>query len=257
MRNETNIPGKDVPAGTDAADRFMTETNEKKKILIVEDEKNIAQVLAFNLMQAGYDYEIASDGEEGLRRALRGNFDLILLDIMLPKMDGFTVCRGIRMRLDTPIIMVTAKEEDVDKILGLDLGADDYVTKPFSINVLLARIKANLRRSSNEVVIGAKNASVIRIRALSIDPEMYLVTKDDVPIALSKIEYDLLAFLAANQGKPFKREELLESVWGYKEFFGDRRTVDVTVSRLRNKIESDPTHPEYIFSKHGYGYYLA
>jgi two-component system response regulator VicR len=230
----------------------------KKKILIVEDEKNIAQVLAFNLMQAGYDYEIASDGEEGLRKALKGNFDLILLDIMLPKMDGFTVCRGIRMRMDTPIIMVTAKEEDVDKILGLDLGADDYVTKPFSINVLLARIKANLRRSANEVVTGdSKSDTVLKIRDLVIDNEKYQVTKAGVMIALSKIEYDLLSFLAANQGKPFKREELLESVWGYKEFFGDRRTVDVTVSRLRNKIETDPTHPEYIFSKHGYGYYLA
>ncbi len=233
----------------------MTET--KKKILIVEDEKNIAQVLAFNLMQAGYDYDIAQDGEEGLRKALRGNFDLILLDIMLPKMDGFTVCRGIRMRLDTPIIMVTAKEEDVDKILGLDLGADDYVTKPFSVNVLLARIKANLRRTANEVIIGERNTSVLQVRDLVIDNEKYLVTKAGEPISLSKIEYDLLAFLAANQGKPFKREELLESVWGYKEFFGDRRTVDVTVSRLRNKLESDPTHPEYIFSKHGYGYYLA
>lgn len=229
----------------------------KKKILIVEDEKNIAQVLAFNLMQAGYDYDIAADGEEGLRKALKGNFDLILLDIMLPKMDGFTVCRGIRMRLDTPIIMVTAKEEDVDKILGLDLGADDYVTKPFSVNVLLARIKANLRRSANEVVIGAKSETVLQIRDLVIDNEKYQVTKAGALIALSKIEYDLLSFLAANQGKPFKREELLESVWGYKEFFGDRRTVDVTVSRLRNKIEADPTHPEYIFSKHGYGYYLA
>ena len=230
----------------------------KKKILIVEDEKNIAQVLAFNLMQAGYDYEIASDGEEGLRKALKGNFDLILLDIMLPKMDGFTVCRGIRMRMDTPIIMVTAKEEDVDKILGLDLGADDYVTKPFSINVLLARIKANLRRSANEVVTGdSKSDTVLKIRDLVIDNEKYQVTKAGVMIALSKIEYDLLSFLAANQGKPFKREELLESVWGYKEFFGDKRTVDVTGSRLRNKIEADPTHPEYIFSKHGYGYYLA
>ena len=232
-------------------------TDSKKKILIVEDEKNIAQVLAFNLMQAGFDYEIASDGEEGLRKALKGNFDLILLDIMLPKMDGFTVCRGIRMRMDTPIIMVTAKEEDVDKILGLDLGADDYVTKPFSINVLLARIKANLRRSANEVVIGEKPDTVLKIRDLVIDNEKYQVTKSGTLIALSKIEYDLLSFLAANQGKPFKREELLESVWGYKEFFGDRRTVDVTVSRLRNKIETDPTHPEYIFSKHGYGYYLA
>ena len=124
-------------------------------------------MLAFNLMQAGYDYEIASDGEEGLRKALKGNFDLILLDIMLPKMDGFTVCRGIRMRMDTPIIMVTAKEEDVDKILGLDLGADDYVTKPFSINVLLARIKANLRRSANEVVTGDSKSDTVLKSAIS------------------------------------------------------------------------------------------
>ena len=232
-------------------------TNQKKRILIVEDEKNIAQVLAFNLMQAGYEYDIASDGEEGLRKALKGSFDLILLDIMLPKMDGFTVCRGIRMRMDTPIIMVTAKEEDIDKIMGLDLGADDYVTKPFSINVLLARIKANLRRAASEVVTEGRNDAVIEVRDLVIDNERYLVTKGGREISLSKIEYDLLSFLAANQGKPFKREELLESVWGYKEFYGDRRTVDVTVSRLREKIEETPSRPEYIFTKHGLGYYLA
>ncbi|MBQ7981989.1 MAG: response regulator transcription factor [Clostridia bacterium] len=232
-------------------------TNQKKRILIVEDEKNIAQVLAFNLMQAGYEYDIASDGEEGLRKALKGSFDLILLDIMLPKMDGFTVCRGIRMRMDTPIIMVTAKEEDIDKIMGLDLGADDYVTKPFSINVLLARIKANLRRAASEVVTEGRNDAVIEVRDLVIDNERYLVTKGGREISLSKIEYDLLSFLAANQGKPFKREELLESVWGYKEFYGDRRTVDVTVSRLREKIEENPSRPEYIFTKHGLGYYLA
>ena len=226
-------------------------TNQKKRILIVEDEKNIAQVLAFNLMQAGYEYDIASDGEEGLRKALKGSFDLILLDIMLPKMDGFTVCRGIRMRMDTPIIMVTAKEEDIDKIMGLDLGADDYVTKPFSINVLLARIKANLRRAASEVVTEGRNDAVIEVRDLVIDNERYLVTKGGREISLSKIEYDLLSFLAANQGKPFKREELLESVWGYKEFYGDRRTVDVTVSRLREKIEENPSRPEYIFTKHG------
>ncbi len=231
--------------------------NAKKKILIVEDEKNIAQVLAFNLMQAGYDYDIAQDGEEGLRKALKGSYDLILLDLMLPKMDGFTVCRGIRMRLDTPIIMVTAKEEEIDKIMGLDLGADDYVTKPFSINVLLARIKANMRRASNEVVTGQKNNAVIAVRDLVIDNEKYLVTKRGVEIPLSKIEYDLVSFLAQNQGKPFSREVLLQQVWGYEEFFGDKRTVDVTVSRLRAKLEDDPSHPAYIFSKHGLGYYFA
>ncbi len=231
--------------------------NIKKKILIVEDEKNIAQVLAFNLMQAGYDYDIAQDGEEGLRKALKGSYDLILLDLMLPKMDGFTVCRGIRMRLDTPIIMVTAKEEEIDKIMGLDLGADDYVTKPFSINVLLARIKANMRRATNEVITGQKNNAVIEVRDLVIDNEKYLVTKRGEEIPLSKIEYDLVSFLAQNQGKPFSREVLLQQVWGYEEFFGDKRTVDVTVSRLRAKLEDDPSHPAYIFSKHGLGYYFA
>ncbi len=231
--------------------------NTKKKILIVEDEKNIAQVLAFNLMQAGYDYDIAQDGEEGLKKALKGSFDLILLDLMLPKMDGFTVCRGIRMRLDTPIIMVTAKEEEIDKIMGLDLGADDYVTKPFSINVLLARIKANMRRASNEVITGQKNNAVIEVRDLVIDNEKYLVTKRGVEIPLSKIEYDLVSFLAKNQGKPFSREVLLQEVWGYEEFYGDKRTVDVTVSRLRAKLEDDPSHPAYIFSKHGLGYYFS
>lgn len=235
----------------------------KKRILIIEDEKNIAQVEAFNLMQAGYEVENAYDGEEGLKKALRGAFDLILLDIMLPKMDGFTVCRGIRMRLDTPIIMVTAKEEEIDHIMGLDLGADDYVTKPFSVNVLLARIKANIRRASGESVekrpetAGEPEGGVITVRDLKIDCAKYQVTKKGQEISLSKIEYDLVSFLASNAGKPFSRDALLEKVWGYEDFYGDKRTVDVTISRLRAKLEDDPSHPEYIFSKHGMGYYLA
>ena len=233
----------------------------KKRILIIEDEKNIAQVEAFNLMQAGYEVENAYDGEDGLRRALKGSFDLILLDIMLPKMDGFTVCRGIRMRLDTPIIMVTAKEEEIDHIMGLDLGADDYVTKPFSVNVLLARIKANIRRASGETVAERSPAegdgAVIRVRDLVIDCTRYLVTKRGQEISLSKIEYDLVSFLARHEGKPFSRDALLAEVWGYEDFYGDKRTVDVTVSRLRAKLEDDPSHPSYIFSKHGMGYYLA
>ncbi len=230
---------------------------ETKKILIVEDEKNIAQVLAFNLMQAGYAFDIAGDGEEGLQKALTGGFDLILLDIMLPKMDGFAVCRGIRRELDTPIIMVTAKEEEIDKIMGLDLGADDYVTKPFSINLLLARIKANIRRASNELVTERTSDRVLTVRELEIDCTRYLVKKKDREISLSKIEYDLLLYLASHKEKPATRDELLKQVWGYEDFFGDKRTVDVTVSRLRAKLEDDPSHPEYIFSKHGLGYYLA
>ena len=232
-----------------------------KKVLIMEDELNIRSFVVINLKRAGYDVIEAGNGQEALD-AIAENPDagVVILDIMVPgDMDGFEVCRRIRANnKQLGIIMLTARTQEMDKVTGLMTGADDYVTKPFSINVLLARIKANLRRSANEVVTGdSKSDTVLKIRDLVIDNEKYQVTKAGVMIALSKIEYDLLSFLAANQGKPFKREELLESVWGYKEFFGDKRTVDVTVSRLRNKIEADPTHPEYIFSKHGYGYYLA
>lgn len=234
--------------------------NEKKKILIVEDESNIAQILAVNLMLAGYDYEIASDGEEGLAKALTGTFDLILLDLMLPKMNGFEVCARVRKKLATPIIMVTAREEEKDKILGLDTGADDYVTKPFSFSELLSRIKANIRRSSNELVNPEKTESeaqkTINIRGLCIDTEKYDVTLDGEPISLSRQEYDLLLFLAKNLGKPFTREQLMETVWGYEGYLGDIRAVDVTVSRLRAKLEKDPGDPEYLLTKRGIGYYL-
>ncbi len=234
--------------------------NEKKKILIVEDESNIAQLLAVNLMLAGYEYDIASDGEEGLNKALTGTFDLILLDLMLPKMNGFEVCARVRKKLSTPIIMVTAREEEKDKILGLDTGADDYVTKPFSFSELLSRIKANIRRSANELVNPEKTVSdeqkSITVRGLSIDTEKYDVTLDGEPISLSRQEYDLLLFLAKNLGKPFTREQLMETVWGYEGYLGDIRAVDVTVSRLRAKIEKDPGEPEYLLTKRGIGYYL-
>lgn len=234
--------------------------NEKKKILIVEDENNIAQILAVNLMLAGYEYDIASDGEEGLNKALTGTFDLILLDLMLPKMNGFEVCSRVRKKLATPIIMVTAREEEKDKILGLDTGADDYVTKPFSFSELLSRIKANIRRSSNELVTPEKNDNSapksINIRGLCIDTEKYDVTLDGNPISLSRQEYDLLLFLAKNLGKPFTREQLMETVWGYEGYLGDIRAVDVTVSRLRAKLEKDPGAPEYLLTKRGIGYYL-
>lgn len=234
--------------------------NEKKKILIVEDESNIAQLLAVNLMLAGYEYDIAPDGEEGLNKALTGQFDLILLDLMLPKMNGFEVCARVRKKLSTPIIMVTAREEEKDKILGLDTGADDYVTKPFSFSELLSRIKANIRRSSNELVNTEKPVSEdqksITVRSLTIDTEKYDVTLDGEPIALSRQEYDLLLFLAKNLGKPFTREQLMETVWGYEGYLGDIRAVDVTVSRLRAKIEKDPSEPEYLLTKRGIGYYL-
>lgn len=235
----------------------------KKRILIVEDEKNIARLLAFNLMQAGYDYEIASDGGKGLALALEGDYDLILLDLMLPGIDGFEICRRVRKVSAVPIIIVTAREEEVDKVLGLDIGADDYVTKPYSIKELLARVKANIRRTSSEMVAHEDGApkksaegSVIRIRELSIDESRYSVKKGEREIPLTKIEYDLVVYLARQQGKVCTREELLEKVWGYGEYIGDPRIVDVTVSRLREKLETDAASPEYFFTKRGVGYYV-
>lgn len=232
----------------------------KKKILVVEDEQKISQVIEINLMMAGYLCDVASDGEEGLRLALSGDYDLILLDLMLPKRDGFSVCREIRKTLSTPIIMVTAKEEEADKIMGLELGADDYVTKPFSIKVLLARIKANIRRYSGEVVERVAPAESeedkIVIRELVIDNKTYTVTKNGREIELSNKEYELLYFLASHADEVFEREELLVKVWGYEGFYGGIRTVDVTISRLRTKIEEVPAEPEYIITKRSKGYYI-
>ncbi len=232
----------------------------KKKILVVEDERKISQVIEINLMMAGYLCDVASDGEEGLRLALSGDYDLILLDLMLPKRDGFSVCREIRKTLSTPIIMVTAKEEEADKIMGLELGADDYVTKPFSIKVFLARIKANIRRYSGEVVERVAPAESeedkIVIRELVIDNKTYTVTKNGREIELSNKEYELLYFLASHADEVFEREELLVKVWGYEGFYGGIRTVDVTISRLRTKIEEVPAEPEYIITKRSKGYYI-
>ena len=236
----------------------MPENAAKKRILIVEDEKNIAMTLAYNIMKAGYAYDMAFDGEDGLKKALTGTFDLILLDLMLPKMDGFEVCRRVREKLAVPIIIATARVEEVDKIMGLDIGADDYVTKPFSMNELLARIKANIRRSSNEVVTvpaEAPSAAII-IRGLVIDTAKYQVTRDGTPIELTTKEYELLAFMAKNQGTIYSREQLLTEVWGYDSFYGDTSSVDVTVSRLRSKLERDAGKPEYLFTKRGMGYYI-
>ena len=191
-------------------------------------------------------------------RALSGEFDLVLLDIMLPVMNGFEVCEQIRRKSQIPIIFVTAREEEKDKILGLDTGADDYVTKPFSFKELLSRIRANIRRSAGEPIAEKKTeeAAPVVIGDLSIDCAKYLVTKGGEPIELSKKDYDLLAFLAANLGRAYSREELLEEIWGYENYYGDTRNVDVTVCRLRNKIEADPSKPEYLMTKRGVGYYL-
>lgn len=235
--------------------------NIKKKILIIEDERNIAKLLAFNIKQAGYDFDIAYDGGDGLNKALSGEFDLILLDLMLPIMDGFEVCKRIRAKLNTPIIIVTAREEEVDKLLGFDMGADDYVTKPFEIKVLLSRIKANIRRASNERVAETADGTegkpnVLKLRDLTIDLDKYLVSNGGNTVSLTKKEYELLCFLIQNPETIFSREQLLEKVWGYDGFYGDIRTVDVTVRRLREKLEKDPTNPEYLFTKRGVGYFV-
>lgn len=230
---------------------------EKRRVLIVEDEKNIAMLLSFNLGRAGFETDVAEDGEIGLRKALGDKFDIVLLDIMLPKLDGFKVLEGIRTRSDVPVIMVTARDDEKDKILGLENGADDYITKPFSMNEVIARIRANIRRHKDEVVGSADgDGGVITVRGLSIDKNRYAVRMGDTELELSKKEYELLLFLMQHPGVPFSREDLLDKVWGYGDFIGDVNTVDVTVSRLRKKLEKDPSNPSYLITKRGVGYYI-
>ena len=224
------------------------------KILIVDDEKNIVDILRFNLIKDGFSTIEASDGEQAVHMALNEKPDLILLDVMLPKMDGFTVCRKLRESISTPIIMITAKEEEVDKVLGLELGADDYITKPYSTRQLMARIKANLRRSSSNELPG-KQTSVLKYGDLEIDVDRYEIKRNNQVIELTLREFELVKFLAMQSGQIFSRENLLEKVWGY-EYYGDVRTVDVTVRRVREKIENDPSNPGYIMTKRGVGYYF-
>ena len=226
-----------------------------KKILIVDDEKNIVDILKFNLKKEGFTTIEAFDGEQAVELAFSENPDLILLDVMLPKMDGFTVCRKLRQSLTTPIIMLTAKEEEVDKVLGLELGADDYITKPFSQRELMARIKANIRRTAMEEVAATRAANIIQAKDLVIDCDRYEVKRDGKVIELTLREFELVKFLAMHPGQIFTRESLLEKVWGY-EYYGDVRTVDVTVRRVREKLERDPSNCEYIMTKRGVGYYF-
>lgn len=222
----------------------------EKNILIVDDEAPIVEMLKFNLQKAGYKTLAAYDGRAGLELATTKNPDLILLDVMLPKMDGFEVCRKIReVNKEVPILMLTAREEEIDKVFGLESGADDYITKPFSIRELMARVKANLRRGAEPA-----DAAVINIDSLEINTGLYEVKKAGVPVELTLREFELLKFLASQPGRIFSREMLLEKVWGY-EYFGDVRTVDVTVRRLREKVEDNPAAPERIMTKRGVGYY--
>ncbi len=225
-----------------------------KKILIVDDEKNIVDILRFNLKKEGFETIEAYDGEQAYETAINEKPDLILLDIMLPKMDGFTVCRKLRETISTPILMLTAKEEEVDKVLGLELGADDYITKPFSPRELMARVKANLRRTESDLP-AKKNTNEIKCGDLCIDTDRYEVRRNGTVVELTLREFELIKFLALQQDQVFSRESLLEKVWGY-EYYGDVRTVDVTVRRLREKIERDPSNPEYIMTRRGVGYYF-
>lgn len=229
-----------------------------KKVLVVDDEQNIVNIISFNLKKEGYEVLTAGDGEEGVRVTFSEDPDLILLDIMMPKMDGYEACKKIREKMSTPIIMLTARAEEVDKVLGLELGADDYVTKPFGTRELMARVKANLRRKEvieKAIEAGPKGNEIV-FGNLHIDLDRYEVTKNDNTIDLTFREFELLKFLAQQKTQVFSREALLEKVWGY-EYFGDVRTVDVTVRRLREKVEDDPSKPTYILTKRGVGYYFS
>jgi len=243
------------------------EEKNKKRILIIDDEKPIVDILTYNLQKEGYEIIEAYDGEVGYDRAINDKPDLILLDVMLPKQDGLTVCRKVREKSSVPIIMLTAKEDVVDKIIGLEIGADDYITKPYSTRELIARIKANLRKVeaiSSEITLKRieeqekikkeeKKNVVVSFGDATIDFERYLLKVGENPIELTLREFELLKFLIQNKGQIFSREQLLEKVWGY-DYYGDVRTVDVTVRRIREKIEKDSSSPEYILTKRGLGY---
>jgi DNA-binding response OmpR family regulator len=223
------------------------------KILVVDDEKLLVKGIKFNLETEGYTVETAYDGEEGLELAKTGDFDLVILDLMMPKLSGLEVCMRIREFSTVPIIMLTARSDDMDKIIGFEYGADDYITKPFNILELKARVRALLRRSS--IKGQAESTSILTIGDISIDSDKRTVTKAGTPVELTSREFDVLELLMKNRGRVYSRENLLNIVWGY-DFQGDIRTLDVHVHRLREKLESNPAEPEYIMTKWGVGYYF-
>lgn len=228
-----------------------------RKILVVDDEKPISDIIKFNLEKEGYEVVTAFDGEEAIEKVEETNPDLIVLDVMLPKKDGLEVVREVRKTHSMPIIMVTAKETEIDKVLGLELGADDYVTKPFSNRELVARVKANLRRqtATQTAEVQEQDTNELRVGDLVIHPDAYYVTKYGETIELTHREFELLHYLARHAGQVMTREHLLEEVWDF-DYLGDVRTVDVTVRRLREKVEDNPSHPNYIITRRGVGYYL-
>ena len=230
---------------------------EKKKILIVEDERAIVEILKFNLAREGYETLEALDGETGLLLAQTKDPDLILLDVMLPKMNGFDICAKLRDAGSTvPIIMLTAREEETDKVFGLEAGADDYMTKPFSMRELLARVRANIRRRSLDLNARKSVGKLIEAKGLTIDPATFSVMRNGQAVDLTQKEYDLLLYLIQERGVVFSREDLMQKVWNY-DYYGDMRTVDVTVRRLREKIEDDPGKPTRILTRRGAGYYFS
>ena len=227
------------------------------RILVVDDERPIADILKFNLEREGFEVDVAYDGEEAVIKARQSAFNLVILDIMLPKLDGFSVCKEIRTHSSVPILMLSAKEAEVDKVLGLELGADDYVVKPFSPRELVARVRAILRRLRPAVDPHAEhqNDQLLKGGPLTLNLTSYDVSKGDAVIELTPREFELLRHLVAHAGQVFAREALLQEVWGY-DYYGDVRTVDVTVRRLREKIEENPAQPELIKTKRGIGYYF-
>ena len=223
------------------------------KILVVEDDSNLLETIRYNLSKEGYEVSVALDGAKALEIARQEKPDLIILDIMLPEIDGFEVCRILRKDMNVPIIMLTARVDETDKIIGLDTGADDYMTKPFSMRELLARVRALLRRAKMAETQVPEEQAILTLGDIVIDLNRHRVTVKGQPLELTAKEFDLLVFLSQNESYVFSREQLLEKVWGY-DFAGDTRTVDVHIRWLRQKVESDPANPRYLITVRGTGY---
>ena len=266
LKQEYDINSTKVISHARKDELSMNENEEDKKVvLIVDDEQTIVDMLRYNLVKEGYKTLEANDGETAVAIALEQKPNLVLLDIMLPKMDGLTVCKRIRQTLNIPILMISARDEEIDKILGLELGADDYITKPFSIRELMARVKANMRKAEitakQEEEKEAKpqeeaKTNTIVVGDLSLDLNRFEVKVRGEVIDLTLREFEVLKYLANQPGQVVTREVLLEKVWGY-EYYGDIRTVDVTVRRIREKIEKDTSNPKILITKRGVGYYIA
>jgi len=225
------------------------------KVLVVEDDPNLLETLKYNLKKESYDVVTAADGEQALEVARKEKPDLIILDLMLPKVSGFEVCRILRKEMIVPILMLTAKAEETDKIVGLEIGADDYMTKPFSLRELLARIRAMLRRAKMAETQPGVEEALLKVGDIKVDIARHQASKGTATLELTPKEFDLLAFLARNRSFVFSRDQLLEKVWGY-DFAGDTRTVDVHIRWLRQKIEADPNNPKHLITVRGIGYKL-